>query len=112
MVTRTAKLTNLCPSFPDRIGICSVVFGGGRKTGEPGKNPPSRDEYQQEPIKRSLHLPYKLYETSFVRISLVLETAGLIDSRTLYVIQYNIIQHNTTQHNTMHYTICFLGNVS
>ena len=112
MVTLTAKLTNLCPSFPDRIGIWSVDFCGGRKAGEPGENPPSRDEYQQEPITGSLHLLYKLYETSFARISLVLETAGLIDSRTLYVIQYNIIQHNTTQHNTMHYTICFLGNVS
>ena len=105
MVTLTAKLTNLCPSFPDRIGIWSFGFCGGRKAGEPGENPPSRDENQQEPINRSLHLPYKLYETSFARISLVLETAGLIDSRTLYVKQYNIIQHNTTQNNTIRCTI-------
>ena len=30
----------------------------------------------QEPITRSLHLPYKPYETTFARIFLLLETAG------------------------------------
>ena len=38
-VTLTAKLTNLWPSFPDRIGIWSVGFCGGRKTGEHGETP-------------------------------------------------------------------------
>ena len=51
----------------------------------------------QEPITRSLHLPYKPYETSFARICLFLETAGLLDSRALCAIQYNITQHNTIQ---------------
>ena len=36
---------------------------------------------------------------------------------TVQYCQYNIVQHstkqlNTTQHNTVHYTICFLGNLS
>ena len=70
--------------------------------------------HEQEPITRSLHLPYKPYETTSARIFLFLETKGLLDSRALHAIQYNITQHNTaqhnsTQHNTMHYTICFLG---
>ena len=38
-VTPTAKLTNLWPSFPNRIGIWSVSFCGGKKTGEPGEKP-------------------------------------------------------------------------
>ena len=64
---------------------------------------------QQEPITRSLDLLYKTYKTSFAHIFLFLETAGLLDSHTLYAIQYNIIQYNTAQHNstqqkTMHYT--------
>ena len=55
---------------------------------------------QQEPITRSLNLLYKTYKTSFAHIFLFLETAGLLDSCTLYAIQYNIIQYNTAQHNT------------
>ena len=54
----------------------------------------------QEPITRSLHLPYKPYETSFARIFLFLETVGLLDWRALYAIQYNIIQYDTAQHNS------------
>ena len=46
--------------------------------------------YWQEPITRSLHLPYKPYETTFARIFLILETVGLLDKRALYAIQYNI----------------------
>ena len=62
--------------------------------------------YNQEPIIRSLHLPYKPYETTFARIFLFLETAGLLDSLTIYAIQYNIIQYNTAKHNsTKHNTI-------
>ena len=38
----------LHPLFPDRIGIWSVGFCGGRKTGEPGENPRSGDENQQQ----------------------------------------------------------------
>ena len=68
--------------------------------------------YWQEPITRSLHLPYKPYETSFARIFLILETSGILDSRALYALQYNIMQCNTAQHKTMHYIICFLGNLS
>ena len=45
----------------------------------------------QQPITRSLNLPYKPYETSFARIFLFLENAGLLDSRAVYAIQYNII---------------------
>ena len=60
----------------------------------------------QEPITRSLHLAYKTYETSFACIFLFLETAGLLDSRSLYAIQYNIIQHHTTQHNTIQTLQC------
>ena len=59
--------------------------------------------YCQEPITRSLHLPYKPYESTFARIFLFLETAGLLDSRAVYAvyaIQYNIIQRSTTQLNT------------
>ena len=63
----------------------------------------------QRPITRSLHLPYKPYETSFARIFLFLETAGLLDSRALCAIQYNITQHNTIQCTS--YTIRFLGNL-
>ena len=33
----------------------------------------------QEPITRSLHLPYKPYATTFARIFLFLETVGLLD---------------------------------
>ena len=54
----------------------------------------------QEPITRSLHLPYKPYETTFARIFLFLETVGLLDWRALYAIQYNIIQYDTAQHNS------------
>ena len=48
----------------------------------------------------------------FARIFLFLETAGLLDSRALYTIQNNVVQYNTAQHNAIHYTICFLGNLS
>ena len=61
----------------------------------------------QERITRSLHLPYKPYETSFARIFLFLETAGLLDSRPLYAIQYNITQHNTDEHNTTQYNALY-----
>ena len=37
---------------------------------------------------RSLHLPYKPYETTFARIFLFLETVGLLDWRALYAIEY------------------------
>ena len=37
---------------------------------------------------------------------------GLLDSRALYTIEYNIEQYNTAQHNTIHYTVCVLRNVS
>ena len=70
----------------------------------------------QESITRSLHLPYKPYETTFARIFLFLETVELLDWRALYAIQYNIIQyhtaqHNSTQNNTIQCTIqyVFLG---
>ena len=53
----------------------------------------------QEPVTRSLHLPYKPYEISFARIFLFLETVGLLDWRALYAIQYNIIQYDTAKHN-------------
>ena len=43
---------------------------------------------------------------------LFLETVGLLDSRALYTIEYNIEQYDTAQHNTIHYTICVLRNVS
>ena len=49
---------------------------------------------------------------SFARIFLFLETAEFLDSRALYTIQYNIVQYNTAQHSAIHYTICFLGNLS
>ena len=49
----------------------------------------------QEPITRSLHLPYKPYESTFARISLFLETVGLLDWRALYAKQYNVIQYDT-----------------
>ena len=47
----------------------------------------------QEPITRSLHLPYKPYETTFARIFLFLETVGLLEAfrlaRTIcYTVQY------------------------
>ena len=84
-----------------------------------------KNSADQEPITRSLHLTYKLYETTFARIFLFLETAGFLDSRTIYsiqsgardTVQYNTIQHSKTQlyktqHNTMHYRIRFLGNLS
>ena len=68
-----------------------------------------------EPITWSVHLPYIL-ESTFARIFLFLETAGLLDSRTLYAIQYNIMEYNTAHHNStqhiMHYTVCFLGNLN
>ena len=73
---------------------------------------------RQEPITRSLHLPYKPYKTAFARIFLFLQTAGLLDSRALYAqytVQYkqhNKAQLNKAQHIAMHYTICFLGNLS
>ena len=43
----------------------------------------------QEPITRSLHLPYIL-ESTFARIFLFLETVGLLDWRALYAIQYSV----------------------
>ena len=49
---------------------------------------------------------------SFARIFLFLETAGLLDSRALYTIQYSIVQYNTEQDNAIHYTMSFLGNLS
>ena len=64
----------------------------------------------QEPITRSLHLPYKLYETTFARIFLFLETVGLLDSRTIYATQYNeynTTQQNTTQQNTTQYNALY-----
>ena len=57
----------------------------------------------QEPVTRSIHLPCKPYKSSFARIFLILETAGLLDSRVLYTVQYNVIQHITTQHGTTQY---------
>ena len=48
-VTLTAELTNLWPSFPDRIGICSAGVCGGRKTEEPGEKP---SEQGREPTKK------------------------------------------------------------
>ena len=60
----------------------------------------------RSPSRRSLHLPYKPYETTFARIFLFLETAGLLDSPTIYAIQYNIMQYYTAEHNsTKHNTI-------
>ena len=50
------------------------------------------DALRQEPITRSLYLPYKPYESTFARIFLFLETAGLLNSR-LYAIQCNIIHY-------------------
>ena len=38
----------------------------------------------QEQIKRSLHLPYKPYESTFARIFLFLERAGVSYSRALF----------------------------
>ena len=49
----TAELTNLWPSFPDWIGIWSVRFYGGRKTGEPREKPL---EQGQEPTTNSTHM--------------------------------------------------------
>ena len=59
-----------------------------------------RIDRKQEPINRSLHLPYKPYETTFAPVFLFLETVGLLDWRALYAIQYNIIQYDTAQHNS------------
>ena len=67
----------------------------------------SHSELMLEPITRSLHLPYKPYETTFARIFLFLETVGLLDWYALYAIRYNIInttQHNTTQHKAIQYS--------
>ena len=63
----------------------------------------------REPITRtrSLHLPYKPYETTFARIFLFLETVGLLDWRTPYAIQYNIIQYDTAQHNSIQYSALY-----
>ena len=90
-------------------------------------------------ITRSLHLPYKPFETTFAHICLFLEPAGLLDSCAHNTIKYNAMQcnavqyntiqyntaqqnteynpiNNTTQHriqsNTIHYAIYFLGNLS
>ena len=41
------------------------------------------------PMKQALHVSFYF-----------LETMGLLDSRTLYAIQYNIIQYDTAQHNS------------
>ena len=54
----------------------------------------------QEPITRSLHLPYKPYETTFAGIFLFLETVKLLDWHALCAIQYNITQYDTPQHNS------------
>ena len=52
----------------------------------------SKCNVDQEPITQSLHLPYKPYETTFARIFLFLETAGLLNSRTIcYTVQYNTL---------------------
>ena len=45
--------------------------------------------YGQEPITRSLHLPYKPYETTFALIFLFLETVRLLDWCPLYAILNN-----------------------
>jgi len=39
--------------YEDRIGIWSVGFCGGRKTGEPGEKP---SEQEQEPTTNSTHI--------------------------------------------------------
>ena len=49
---------------------------------------------------------------NFARIFLFLETAGLLDSRALYAIEYSIVEYNTAEHNAIHYIICFLGDLS
>ena len=49
----TAKLTNLWPSFLDRIGIWSVGFFVGGKTGESGEKP---SEQGREPTLNSPHV--------------------------------------------------------
>ena len=80
----------------------------------------SKSSLDQEPIIRSLHLPYKPSETNFARIFPFLETVGLLDWRACticYTVQYNTIRHSTTQlntkqYNTVHYAICFLWNLS
>ena len=51
-VTLTAELTNLWPSFPDRMGVWIVDFCGGRKTGEPGEKPSKQG---REPTTNSIH---------------------------------------------------------
>ena len=71
----------------------------------------------RSPSPRSLHLPYKPKKTTFARIFLFLETAGLFACTICYAVQYYTKQHSTTQlnkthHNITHYTICFLGNLS
>ena len=65
-------------------------------------------ELGQEPITWSLHLPYGPCETSFARIFLFLETAGLLDLRLLYA---HTIQHSTTQPNTTQKTYNALCNM-
>ena len=76
----------------------------------------------QEPITRSLYLPYKPYETTFVRIFLFLETAGsLWFARTIchiYSEMQPTIAHSTAQLNLQNNTIqctmqyVFLANLS
>ena len=44
----------------------------------------NRTDLLQERIKRSLHLPYKPYESTFARIFLFLERRGFSHSRALF----------------------------
>ena len=60
-VTLTAKLTNLWPSFLDRIRIWSVGFCGGRKTEEPGEKP---SEQGREPTTNSTHMWRRVQESN------------------------------------------------
>ena len=52
-VTLNSWDDNLWPSFPDRIGIWSIGFGRGSKTGEPGEKP---SEQGREPTTKSSHM--------------------------------------------------------
>ena len=59
--TLTAKLSNLWPSFTDRIGLWSVGFCGGRKLGEPEENPSAQG---REPTTNSTHLWRRVQESN------------------------------------------------
>ena len=76
----------------------------------------STNRYQQlqEPITQSLHLPYKLYETTTVCIFLLYfrNCRALRFVCTTFICSTpNTIKHSTTQHKTIHYTKYFLGNL-